>query len=87
MILAVLGEAACCRVEVAAIECFIELYGDAPIVGNVQGSPPIAVWDSADCVVTFSLSSSWSGTITGLSVSGLMTAILTYAPILNDSLM
>jgi len=49
MILAVLGEAACCRVEVAAIERFIELFGDAPIgLGNVQGSSPAAAWDSAD---------------------------------------
>ena len=41
MILAVLGEAACRRVEVAAIERFVELLGDAPIdLDNVQGSPP-----------------------------------------------
>jgi hypothetical protein len=39
MILAILGEAAYCCVEVAAIECFMELFGDAPIgFGNVQGS-------------------------------------------------
>jgi hypothetical protein len=43
MILAVLREAACCRVEVAAIERLIELFGDAPIeLGEVQGSPPMA---------------------------------------------
>jgi hypothetical protein len=40
MILAVLGEAVCCHVEVAAIEHLIELFGDAPIgLSNVQGSP------------------------------------------------
>jgi hypothetical protein len=88
VVLAVLGEAACRRFEIVPTERLIELFGDAPIVlGNVQGSPPVAAWDSADCVVTFSFSSSWSGTITGLSFSGLMTAILTFAPILNDSLM
>jgi hypothetical protein len=49
VILAILGEAACGRVEVAAIERLIELFGDAPIgLGNVQGSPPVAAWDSAD---------------------------------------
>jgi hypothetical protein len=49
MILAVLREVACCRVEVAAIERLIELFGDAPIdLGEVQGSPPVAAWDSAD---------------------------------------
>ena len=41
MILEVIGEAACCRVEVAAIERLIELFRDAPIgLGIVQGSPP-----------------------------------------------
>jgi hypothetical protein len=40
MIPAVLGEPACCRVEVAAIERLIELFSDAPIgLGVVQGSP------------------------------------------------
>jgi hypothetical protein len=49
MILAVLSEAVCCRGEVAAIERLIELFGDAPMVlGDVQGSPPVAAWDSAD---------------------------------------
>jgi hypothetical protein len=49
MILAVLGETACCRVEVAAIQRFIELFGDAPIgLGNVQGRPPMTAWESAD---------------------------------------
>ena len=49
MILAVLGEAACRRVEVAEIERLIELFGDAPIgLGDVQGNPPGAAWDSAD---------------------------------------
>jgi hypothetical protein len=46
---AILGEAACCLVEVAAIERLIELFSDAPIgLGNVQRSPPVAAWDSAD---------------------------------------
>lgn len=37
MILAVLREAACCRVEVAAIERLIELFSDAPIgLGSVM---------------------------------------------------
>jgi hypothetical protein len=41
MILAVLGEAACCRVEIAAIERLIELFGDAPIgLGNVHAYVP-----------------------------------------------
>ena len=41
IVLAVLGETACCRVEVAAIERLIEWFGDAPVgFGNVQGSPP-----------------------------------------------
>jgi hypothetical protein len=49
MILAILSEAACCRVEVAAIESLIELFGDASIgIGNVQGSPPMAAWECAD---------------------------------------
>jgi hypothetical protein len=49
VVLAVLGEAACSHVEVAAIERFMELFGDAPIgLGDVQGSSPVAVWDSAD---------------------------------------
>jgi hypothetical protein len=49
MILAVLGEAACCRVEIATIEGLIELFGDAPIgLRYVQGSPPVAARDSAD---------------------------------------
>ena len=40
MILAVLGEAVCCRVEVAAIERLIALFGDAPIgLSNAQGKP------------------------------------------------
>ena len=40
VVLAVLGEAACRRIEVAAIERLIELLGDPPIgLGNVQGSP------------------------------------------------
>ena len=30
-VLAVLGEAACSRIEIAAIESLIELFGDAPI--------------------------------------------------------
>jgi len=39
MISAVLGEAACCRVEVAAIERLVELFGYAPIgIGGVPGS-------------------------------------------------
>ena len=47
MILAVLGEAACYGVEVAAIERLIELFGDAPIgLCDVQGSPPVAAWDT-----------------------------------------
>jgi hypothetical protein len=38
MILAILREAACCRVEVAAIERLIELFSDAPIgLGSVHG--------------------------------------------------
>jgi hypothetical protein len=42
MILAILGEAACCCVEVSAIERLIELFGDTPIgLGCVQGSPPV----------------------------------------------
>ena len=46
MILAVLGEAACRRVEVAAIERLMELLGDAPIgLDSVQGSPFEAGWD------------------------------------------
>jgi hypothetical protein len=49
MILAVLCEAVCCPVEVAAIERLIELFGDAPIgLGNVQGNPPVAALDSVD---------------------------------------
>jgi hypothetical protein len=43
MILAILGEITSRRVEVAAIERFMELFGDAPIrLRSVQGSPPIA---------------------------------------------
>ena len=43
VILAVLGEAACCRVQVSSIECLIELFGDAPIgLRSVQGSSPMA---------------------------------------------
>jgi hypothetical protein len=42
MILAVLREATCCCVEIAAIERFMKLFRDALIrLGNVQGSPPI----------------------------------------------
>lgn len=39
MILAVLGEAARCRIEVATIERLIETFGDAPIdLGDVHGT-------------------------------------------------
>ncbi|HXW91260.1 MAG TPA: hypothetical protein VEK33_12000 [Terriglobales bacterium] len=39
MILAVLGEIACCGIEIAAIERLVELFGDAPIgLCDVQGS-------------------------------------------------
>ena len=49
MILAVVGEAACRRVEVATIERLIELFGDEPIgLRSVQGKSPVAAWDSAD---------------------------------------
>jgi len=42
VVLAVFGAAVCCRVEVAAIERFIELFGDALIgFGYVQSSRPI----------------------------------------------
>jgi hypothetical protein len=62
MILAVLGEAACCRVEIAAIERFIELFGDAPIgFGNEQGSPPVAGSGSANLTFRTSLSEATTG--------------------------
>jgi hypothetical protein len=48
MILAVLREPACCRVEVTAIERIMEAFGDTSIgLGDVQASPPVAS-DSAD---------------------------------------
>jgi hypothetical protein len=49
MILAVLREAACCRVEVATIERLIESFGDAPIgIGNIQGRPSYGGLGCAD---------------------------------------
>jgi hypothetical protein len=51
MILAVIGEAVCCRVEVATIERLIELFGNAPIgLGNVQGNLPLHLLDRLGAV-------------------------------------
>jgi anti-sigma-K factor RskA len=44
MVSAVIGEAACSRVEVAAIESVVKLHGYTPIgIDSVQGTPPFVV--------------------------------------------